>query len=112
MPLNSTTIDQQCASINFITTNDVTYVNSVEIKMIDESSTCNLGLPLVEFPHSTIRTKVADVYVTRATRQQVAHKVHLQLLQDKCNVSDFVGLKTNRRDRTNTNPKLLLSMII
>ncbi len=78
--------------------------------MLDETSTCNLGL--AEFPHTTIRRKAADVYLARATRQQVAHKVHLQSLWEKCNVGDFVGLKIDKVDRTNTDPKLLPCKII
>ncbi len=90
-----------------ITTNDFIDENNLETNTSDETNTCNLGL--VGLPHTAIRAKAADVHLARTTRQQYAHKIHLQLLREKCNVGDFVGLKV---DRTNTDPKLLTCKII
>ncbi|CAF2514846.1 unnamed protein product [Rotaria sp. Silwood2] len=102
--------DQQSASTHSATTNNLTHENNVKKKSLDETSPSNLGL--AEFPHAAIQSKAADVYVARATRQQLAHKVHMKLLQEKCNVGDFVGLQIHKVDRTNTDPKLLPCMII
>ena len=103
-------VNQPTDSINSVTTNDVTDENTVKITTFDETSTCNLGL--TELPHSSIRAKAAEVYLARSTRQQHAHKIHMQLLREKCNVDDFVGLRINKVDRTNTDPKLLPCKII
>ncbi|CAF0978657.1 unnamed protein product [Rotaria sordida] len=110
IPSNNIQVEQQSTLANHITTNDLADENNDENNIRDEANTSNLGL--VGFPHTAIRTKAADVYLARATRQQHAHKVHLQSLWERCNVGDFVGLKIDKVDRTNTDPKLLPCMII
>jgi hypothetical protein len=103
-------INQPTVSADSLTTNDFTHENDVMTITSNETNTCNLGL--IELPHSAIRAKAADVYLARATRQQHAHQLHLQLLREKCNVGDFVGLQIHKVDRTNTDPKLLPCKII
>ncbi|CAF0998919.1 unnamed protein product [Rotaria sordida] len=108
--LNGVPPNQQGVLIDPVNINDLSDENNVEKNIVDETNTCNLGL--VDFPHTAIRSKAADTYLARTTRQQQAHKVHLQLLQEKCNIGDFVGLQINKVDRTNTDPKLLPCKII
>ncbi|CAF2081135.1 unnamed protein product [Rotaria magnacalcarata] len=108
--LQSTPVDQQIASTHSNTTNNLTSDNNVKKNILDETSASNLGL--AEFSHAAIRSKVADVCLTRAARQQTAHKVDMQLLQEKCKVGDFAGLQIHKVDRTNTNPRLLPCIII
>ncbi|CAF3798384.1 unnamed protein product [Adineta steineri] len=83
-------------------------------EQLDETSNKNNAENegLEELPHMAIRAKAADVYLTRATRQQHAHQARLQSLKDKCNVGDFVGLRIDKVDRTNTDPKILPCVVI
>ena len=59
-----------------------------------------------------IRKKAAHTYLARTTRQQAAHRVRLQSLKEKCAVGEFVGLRIDKVDRTNTDPKILPCMVI
>jgi hypothetical protein len=102
---SSTTMRDDRITTN-CTPNETNTVNS----QFDESSVSNLGLD--ELPHLAIRSKAADIYLARTTRQQNAHRVRLQSLRDKCNVGDFVGLRIDKVDRTNTDPKLLPCIVV
>ena len=75
-----------------------------------ESSESNLGLD--ELPHMSIRTQAAQVYLTRTTRLMNAHRAHVQSLRDKCKVGEFVGLRIDKVDRTNTDPKILPCVVV
>ncbi|CAM4796217.1 unnamed protein product [Rotaria magnacalcarata] len=93
-----------------VQSDDLAQDRNIQENTLCESSIENLGLP--GFPHNDIRSKAADVYLARTTRQQLAHKVHIQSLNDKYNIGDFVGLRIDKVDRTNTDPKLLSCVII
>jgi hypothetical protein len=95
---------------DLITTSNLTNGENGAGKQFDESSASNLGLD--ELPHMAIRTKAADVYLSRTTRQQHAHRAHLQSLREKCNIGDFVGLRIDKVDRTNTDPKILPCVVV
>ncbi|CAF1336845.1 unnamed protein product [Rotaria magnacalcarata] len=88
--LHSTPVDQQIALTLSATTNNLTSDNNDKKNILDENSTSNLGL--AEFSHVAIRSKAAYAYLTKGTRQQQAHKIHIKKLQEKCNIGDFVGL--------------------
>ena len=83
-----------------------------DVKKITSCESNIESLGLTGFPHFYVRSKAADVYLARTTRQQLAHKAHMQLLQDKCNIGNFVGLPIDKVDRTNTDPRLLPCVII
>ena len=98
-----------------MSTESITADNSSEKKgdgnaRFDESSSSNLGIH--ELPHMEIRKKAAHTYLARTTRQQAAHRVRLQSLKEKCAVGEFVGLRIDKVDRTNTDPKTLPCMVI
>ena len=103
-------VDQQTVSSPPILTPDPFDDDDVKKTTLCESNIESLGL--TGFPHVYIRSKAADAYLARTTRQQLTHKAHMQLLQDKCNIGDFVGLPIDKVDRTNTDPKLLPCVII
>ena len=76
----------------------------------DESSSSNLGFE--ELPHMNIRKKAAATYLARTTRQQAAHRIRMESLQEKCAVGEYVGLRVDKVDRTNTDPKILPCVVI
>ncbi|CAF3981847.1 unnamed protein product [Rotaria magnacalcarata] len=90
--LHSTPVDQQIALTLSATTNNLSSDNNDKKNILDENSTSNLGL--AEFSHVAIRSKAAYAYLTKGTRQQQAHKIHIKKLQE------------------NTDPKLLPCIII
>ncbi|CAF3590318.1 unnamed protein product [Rotaria socialis] len=109
-PSNNLPADQQRGLDSSVQSDDLTQDRNIQENTFCESNIENLGLP--GFPHNDIRSKAADVYLARTTRQQLAHKIHIQSLNDKCNIGDFVGLRIDKVDRTNTDPKLLPCVII
>ncbi|CAF4642428.1 unnamed protein product, partial [Rotaria socialis] len=102
-PSNNLPADQQRGLDSSVQSDDLTQDRNIQENTFCESNIENLGLP--GFPHNDIRSKAADVYLARTTRQQLAHKIHIQSLNDKCNIGDFVGLRIDKVDRTNTDPK-------
>ena len=72
-------VDQQSVSSPPILTPDPFDDDDVEKATSCESHIESLGL--TGFLHVYIRSKAADVYLARTTRQQLAHRGHMQLLQ-------------------------------
>lgn len=81
-----------------------------ENEQLDEAQRSDLGLE--ELPHLTPRTKAAKVYLRRSLKQRNAHRTRLQTLREKSQVGDFVGLRIDKVDRTNTDPKILPCVIV
>ena len=60
----------------------------------------------------SIRKKAAHTYLAQTTRQQVAHRIRLQSLHEKCTVGAYVRFRVDKVDRANTDPKILPCVVI
>ncbi|CAF4558114.1 unnamed protein product [Rotaria sp. Silwood2] len=76
----------------------------------DETSTCNLGA--MNSAHLPIRKRAQEVYLANANKRIKTRNLHIEELWSSCSVGDYVGIKIDKVDRTNTDPKILPSVVL
>ncbi|CAF4174830.1 unnamed protein product, partial [Rotaria sordida] len=76
----------------------------------DEASTCNLGA--TNSAHLPIRQRAQDAYLSNADKRIKKRHQYIEGLWSRCSVGDYVGIKIDKVDRTNTDPKILPSVVL
>ncbi|CAF1346745.1 unnamed protein product [Adineta ricciae] len=71
----------------------------------------NYDITLTNSPHVRIRKRATASYLSTANKRMKAHNEYLQDLSSNCSISDYVGIRIEKVDRTNTDPKILPSVI-
>ena len=104
---NSVDIEPAGSECSLVSTADE---NNVESQQTNEATGCDMESS--NHRHSKIRKRATETYLSNANKKI---KIHEQLIEDlsaNCNIGDYVGIKINKVDRTNTDPKILASVVI
>ncbi|CAF3235636.1 unnamed protein product [Rotaria sp. Silwood2] len=76
----------------------------------DEASACNLGA--INSAYLPIRKRVQEAYLSNANKRIKPRNQYIEELWSRCSVGDYGGIKIDKVDRTNTDPKILPSVIL
>ncbi|CAF3908277.1 unnamed protein product [Rotaria sp. Silwood1] len=79
-------------------------------KRFDEASASNLGT--ISSTHLPIRKRAQEAYLSNANKRIKTRNEHIEELWSSCSVGDYVGIKIDKVDRTNTDPKILPSVVL
>ena len=93
---------------NYASDNIVQDLSTTE--QFDETSISNLGS--TDAPHSAIRKRATKSYLLTANKRMKLRNQHIEELFSNCAIGDYVGIKIDKVDRTNTDPKILPSIIV
>jgi hypothetical protein len=85
-------------------------VNEEATQSFDETSTSNLGP--VNSAHLTIRKRAQESYLLNANKRIKTRNQYVEELWSTCSVGDYIGIKIDKVGRTNTDTKILPSIII
>lgn len=84
--------------------------NNIETKQFDEQA--NYDTTSTTPRHAEIRKRATKTYLSNANKKIKIHDEFMKDLSLKCLVGDYVGIKINKVDRTNTDPKILPAVVL
>ena len=66
----------------------------------------------VSSPHSLIKKHAREKYLATASKRIKAYKEYLTDLSSSYSIGDYAGIKIDKVDRTNIDPKILPSVVL
>ena len=72
----------------------------------------DVDIELPDSRHSKIRKRATETYLSNARKKIKMHEQFIEDLSEKCNIGDYIGIKIDKVDRTNADPKILPSVVI
>ena len=96
---------QLSASWHRITQNN----DNVETQQFDEET--DYGIALTSSRHFEIRKRATKTYLSNANKKIKIHDEFINDLSSKCLIDGYIGIKIDKVDRTNIDPKILPAVI-
>ncbi|CAF3406550.1 unnamed protein product [Rotaria socialis] len=84
--------------------------SNVETKQFDEQTDDDITSTTSR--HSEIRKRATKTYLSNANKKIKIHDEFIKDLSLKCLIGEYVGIKINKVDRTNTDPKILPVVVL
>ncbi|CAF1444319.1 unnamed protein product [Rotaria sordida] len=84
--------------------------NNIETQQFDEET--NYDIASTSSRHSEIRKRATKTYLSNANKKIKIHDEFIKDLSFKCSIGSYVGIKINKVDRTNTDPKILPAVVL
>ncbi|CAF4312624.1 unnamed protein product, partial [Rotaria sordida] len=89
---------------------DTLHNNNIETQQFNEET--NYDIASTSSRHSEIRKRATKTYLSNANKKIKIHDEFTKDLSFKRLIGDYVGIKINKVDRTNTDPKILPAVVL